>query len=85
MYAIRSYYDSLSSLYKQIFDDISTGIITTDPLDFITSFNRAAERITANNREAILGQPFARAFPDLRFQDQQERCVCDYTRKDGVV
>ena len=77
-------YDRLSSLYKQIFDDISTGIITTDSLDFITSFNQAAERITGNDREAILGQPFTRIFPEIRLQENQGRCVCDYTRKDGV-
>jgi len=77
-------YDRLSSLYKQIFDDISTGIITTDPLDFITSFNRAAERITGQSREAILGQPFARTFPEIRLQEQQTRSVCDYARKDGM-
>ena len=77
-------YDRLSSLYKQIFDDISTGIITTDPFDFITSFNRAAERITGHSRETILGQPIARALPEIRFQGQQERCVCDYGRKDGM-
>ncbi|MDD2467344.1 MAG: ATP-binding protein [Desulfobulbus sp.] len=77
-------YDRLSSLYKQIFDDISTGIITTDSSDFITSFNRAAERITGHSREAILGQPFTRVFTGLRLQEKQGRSVCDYARKDGT-
>jgi len=78
-------YDRLSSLYKQIFDDISTGIITTDALDFITSFNQAAERITGLSRENILGQPFIRLFSELRLHERQGRSVCDYTRKDGVA
>ncbi len=77
-------YDRLSNLYKQIFDDISTGIITTDPLDFITSFNRAAERITGHKRESILGQTFTRVFPDIRLQEKQGRNVCDFARKDGM-
>jgi len=77
-------YDRLSSLYKQIFDDISTGIITTDALDFITSFNQAAERITGYNRQVLLGQPFTRIFPEIRLQERQGRSVCDYKRTDGV-
>ena len=78
-------YDRLSSLYKQIFDDISTGIITTDALDFITSFNQAAERITGYSRQALLGQPFTRIFPEIRLQEKQGRSVCDYKRTDGVA
>lgn len=46
-------YDRLSILYKQIFDDISTGIITTDSADFITSFNQAAERITGVRQREV--------------------------------
>lgn len=78
-------YDRLSSLYKQIFDDISTGIITTDSFDFITSFNQAAERITGYSREAILGQPFTRVFAAIRLQEKQGRSVCDYERNDGIL
>ncbi|MGD9950045.1 MAG: nitrogen regulation protein NR(II) [Desulfobulbus sp.] len=77
-------YDRLSRLYKQIFDDISTGIITIDSRDFITSFNQAAERITGLDREVILGQPFTRIFPEVRLQEKLGRSVCDYARKDGV-
>ena len=77
-------YDRLSSLYKQIFDDISTGIITTDALDFITSFNQASERITGYSRHILLGQPFTRIFPEIRLQEKQGRSVCDYRRTDGV-
>jgi two-component system sensor histidine kinase PilS (NtrC family) len=78
-------YDRLSILYKQIFDDISTGIITTDQEDFITSYNQAAERITEYPREIILGQPFNRCFPDIILQEKQGRCVCDFQKKDGSL
>lgn len=78
-------YDRLSILYKQIFDDISTGIITTDSHDFITSFNQAAERITGLNRSGVLGQPFVRIFPPLVLLEHHGRNVCDYPKSDGTT
>ncbi len=78
-------YDRLSVLYKQIFDDVSTGIITTDQNNFITSYNRAAERITGYSREQVLGQPFSRCFPGIILQDRhQGRSVCDFEKKNGI-
>ncbi|MDR2550832.1 MAG: PAS domain-containing protein [Desulfobulbus sp.] len=76
-------YDRLSLLYKQIFEDISTGIITTDQSDFITSCNQAAERITGIPREQVLGQPFIRCFPAMFLQEAQGRDVCDFNKPDG--
>jgi len=58
-------YDRLSFLYKQIFDDINTGIITVDAENRVTSFNRAAEVITGYRSGEILGQELPRAFPGL--------------------
>jgi two-component system, NtrC family, sensor histidine kinase PilS len=78
-------YDRLSVLYKQIFDDISTGIITTDQNDFITSYNQAAERITGYFREKVLGQPFSRCFPDLLLHKHQNRSVCTFQKTDGIT
>jgi two-component system sensor histidine kinase PilS (NtrC family) len=78
-------YDRLSILYKQIFDDISTGIITTDSNDFITSYNQAAERITGHSRTAILGQSFHRVFAAIVLQEKQGRCVCDFQKNDGTT
>jgi two-component system sensor histidine kinase PilS (NtrC family) len=77
-------YDRLSILYKQIFDDITTGIITTDRGDFITSYNQAAEQITGHAREKILGQPFNRVFPAIRLQEKKGRSVCDFQKPDGA-
>ena len=78
-------FDRLSILYKQIFDDISTGIITTDQKDFITSYNQAAERITGHPRERVLGQAFNRCFPVILLQENQGRCVCDFQKIDGSL
>jgi two-component system sensor histidine kinase PilS (NtrC family) len=58
-------YDRLSFLYKQIFDDINTGIITVDAENRVTSFNRAAEVITGYRSGEILGRELSRAFPGL--------------------
>jgi two-component system sensor histidine kinase PilS (NtrC family) len=78
-------YDRLSILYKQIFDDISTGIITTDRSDFITSYNQAAERITGYPPEKVLGQPFNRCFPGILLQERHGRDVCDFRKFDGII
>jgi len=78
-------YDRLSILYKQIFEDISTGIITTDQSDFITSYNQAAERITGIAQEQVLGQPFIQCFPAMVLQETQGRHVCDFSKSDGSV
>jgi two-component system sensor histidine kinase PilS (NtrC family) len=78
-------YDRLSILYKQIFDDISTGIITTDQSDFITSYNQAAERITGYPREKVLGHPFTRCFPGILLQERQGRSVCDFQKLGGPL
>jgi len=78
-------YDRLSILYKQIFDDISTGIITTDQGDFITSYNQAAERITEYPREKILGQPFNHCFPAIILQESQGRSVCDFKKNNSSL
>ncbi|WP_456473419.1 two-component system sensor histidine kinase NtrB [Desulfolithobacter sp.] len=74
--------DRLSLLYKQIFDDINTGIITVDSRDRITSANRAARRITGFEPKEIIGLPFATVFPALQLESSG-RHVADLRRKDG--
>ncbi len=78
-------FDRLSILYKQIFDDISTGIITTDQNDLVTSYNRAAMRITGIPIQDVLGQRFSDFFPEILFACQLQRNVCDYEKKDGTT
>lgn len=77
--------DRLSFLYKQIFDDINTGIITVDADNRVTSFNRAAELITGYRSGEILGQDLSRAFPGLEtpLLHDERRNMADIPRKSG--
>jgi two-component system sensor histidine kinase PilS (NtrC family) len=75
-------YDQLLFLYKQIFDDIITGIITLDAGGLITSFNPAAADITGYSAEEVTGRHLGRFFPELT-GDSQFRQVTDFRRKDG--
>lgn len=77
-------YDLLSLLYKQIFDDITSGIITVDHRGRITSFNRASEEITGFGATEVLGRDLSDRFPLLHpDRDGLLRPVIDLTRKDG--
>ena len=78
--------DRLSLLYKQIFADITTGIITVHSDGEITSFNRAAEKITGFPAHEILGQPINSKLPDLeKSQRNTLRPITNLTRKDGKI
>jgi PAS domain S-box-containing protein len=52
-------------LMDNIFASITSGVITTDTLDQITLFNRAAERILGIPRENCQGTPYLAALPPL--------------------
>jgi two-component system sensor histidine kinase PilS (NtrC family) len=76
--------DSLSLLYKQIFDDIATGIITIDDHNLITSANNAIGRITGYQPEDLPGQLFPQLFPSLDLNNKGSRLTADLVRQDGV-
>ncbi len=78
-------FDRLSVLYKQIFDDIATGIITTDEHGRITSYNAAAERITGYPPEETAGRFIAALFPGLKLEKNGSRQVVDLQKKDGTI
>jgi two-component system, NtrC family, sensor histidine kinase PilS len=69
-------------LYKQIFDDIMTGIITVDDQDRITSINPAAENITGFSGNEVNGKPLQRIFPQIA-AEKQNRKKADLQKKDG--
>lgn len=78
-------FDRLTLLYKQIFDDISTGIITTDNIGTITSFNSAAKRITGYPPEDVLGSSLNAIFPTLDLKKTAVRQVVDLKKRDGAT
>jgi len=76
--------DQLSLLYKQIFDDINTGIITIDQDMKITSFNPAAERISGYQASEVIERTLPQKLPDIILKRHSRiRPVTDLTRKDG--
>ena len=78
-------FDRLSLLYKQIFDDINTGIITTDDSNRISSVNNAACDITGYQVDDLLHKEFHEFFPNVTFTQQAMRHAASLTRKDDEV
>jgi len=77
-------YDRLLLLYKQIFDDITTGIITVDNDGRITSFNRAAEDITGYSAGEVIGSFQSDLFPGLGMSKNETfRQVVELTKKNS--
>ena len=77
-------YDRLALLYKQIVDDISSGIITVDPKGIITSFNRAAEEITGFPAKEVLGMSITQQFPEFSVaKGNAARPLSTLTCRDG--
>ena len=76
--------DRLLLLYKQIFDDIQTGIITVDAQDRITSFNPAAVTITGFGPDEVNGRRLREIFPQIS-AETRERVVGDLRRKNGTL
>ena len=78
-------FDRLSLLYKQIFDDITTGIITIDDHNRITSFNRAAARITGYPPGEVVGRRLQSCLPEIVLEEKQHRQVIDLEKKGGKM
>jgi len=78
-------FDRLTLLYKQIFEDISTGIITVDDAGAITSYNTAAGRITGYPPGEVIGRPIGDHFPSLHLEKMSVRQVVDLKKKDGSM
>jgi two-component system sensor histidine kinase PilS (NtrC family) len=78
-------FDRLAVLYKQIFDNISTGIITIDGQDIITSANAAIEKIVGENKAGTLvGKKLATVFPNIDLSEENHRLTTDFLKDDGT-
>ncbi|MBI4791225.1 MAG: PAS domain S-box protein [Deltaproteobacteria bacterium] len=75
--------DRLALLYKQIFDDIATGIITVDSQGRISSFNRSAGIITGYDAIDVLGKKIKKAFPELSITTDTLRPMTYLQKKRG--
>ena len=75
-------FDRLSFLYKEIFDNITTGIVTIDGSRIITSVNNAVHGITGIRPDAMVGRPFDLVFPDIDLKKFSPRNACDFERPD---
>jgi len=76
-------FDRLAILYKQIFDNISTGIITINAENLITSANNAIEKITGLTPMNLIGQNVHTVFPALDLSRDSKRLTTDFIKKDG--
>lgn len=78
-------FDKLSHLYKAIFDNISTGIMTTNDHFVITSANTAALTITGFQLADCIGIDIRTVFPDIDLQHSTTRQATDFTKHDGTM
>jgi two-component system, NtrC family, sensor histidine kinase PilS len=75
-------FDQLTLLYQQIFDDIPTGIITTNDQNQITSANNAVSQITGYSLDDLLNKDFHTVFPNVNFTYTGTRHSAMLQRKD---
>ena len=75
-------FDRLSLLYKEIFDNISTGILTVNRAGIITSANSATTAITGQPPQDLLGESLEKIFPDIDLTSVSLRNACDFLRPD---
>jgi two-component system sensor histidine kinase PilS (NtrC family) len=71
----------LGELHQRTVDNVSSGLLTVDRAERITSFNREAERITGFGSHDVLGSPLEHLFPSLREAQQ----AVSSERADGNV
>jgi two-component system sensor histidine kinase PilS (NtrC family) len=77
-------YDQLAVLYKKIFEDIPSGIITVINQKNIISCNPAAEKITGFSAPEISGKDINKTFPGLKLDaDMRSRPEVEITKKNG--
>jgi two-component system sensor histidine kinase PilS (NtrC family) len=77
-------FDRLANLYKKIFDNISTGIVTIDEQGYITSANAAVEKIIGCNRcLELVGQQLSTVFPNIELSEANRRQTTDFIKDDG--
>jgi two-component system sensor histidine kinase PilS (NtrC family) len=78
-------FDRLAVLYKQIFDNISTGIVTIDGQGTISSANAAIEKIVGSAKAStLIGKSLASIFPNIELSKENHRQTTDFFKEDGT-
>ena len=76
-------FDRLSLLYKKIFDNITTGIVTINGQGIITSANNATIEITGQPPAELIGKELSSIFPGLDPASLAPRNACLFERQDN--
>lgn len=77
-------FDRLADLYKKIFDNISTGIVTIDEQGIITSANAAVEKlIGCSTSLELVGKKLTAVFPNIELSEANRRLTIDFLKDDG--
>jgi two-component system sensor histidine kinase PilS (NtrC family) len=77
-------FDRLAVLYKQIFDNISTGIVTIDGQGTISSANAAIEKIIGSGKaSSLIGKNLGSIFPSIELSKENHRQTTDFLKDDG--
>lgn len=76
-------FDALSLLYKKIFDNISTGILTIDEQQRISSANNALTKIIGIGLHDLLGRQLRDIFPGIRIKTENLRYTMDFRKTHG--
>lgn len=76
-------FDRLSLLYKKIFDNITTGIVTINGEGIITSANNATIDITGQPPAELIGKELSSIFPGIDPASLATRNACLFERQDN--
>ncbi len=71
-------FNNLTELYRQIFNNISTGIITIDPDQMITSANLSSKNILGLSSRQLINKNIHDIFPDINLTTRNKRQVLSY-------
>lgn len=77
-------YDQLAILYKRIFENITTGIITINPDGTITSSNNAVQNITGISPKKLINNNLKDVLPCLELSFGNRRLTTDFTKPNGT-
>ncbi len=55
----------LSELHRRVFESVTSGLLTLDARDRITSWNPEAERISGWSSAEVVGRPLGEVFPEI--------------------